>query len=432
MPDKQIDRRRFVGAVSAGAALGSTQLVAATSELPALLGGKPVRTERFPSWPVFDHANSADFQTYSKARSGTAALASASLNLKRSIPVSPGRNIVSPPQRHKRSLHRVERTRSRTRRRSHRSPYTFIATINVSGTARGGDRICERHHDRRRNAAQSRARRGGGNRARRAAGVDVLRRLQPQAAQRPEGEGGGGRWTPLSACGLEQVHVIISEPSSPWMTMAANLFTREFFEIGRSRLAPGGVFAQWLQLYGVTTDDLRSLVKTFATVFPHVTIFWTTPGQDMVLLGSVVPLEMDIGGLTSTMASPEVAQDLARINIRRVPDLLAYHLIGDDEVRAFAGDATLNTDDNALIEFRAPLTMHAFEQTGGANTRALDALAADPLARASGLPADSPAKRHCTETWVRRSRARRWGPAPPARFAARRKFTRPKRVDDSC
>jgi spermidine synthase len=186
--------------------------------------------------------------------------------------------------------------------------------------------------------------------------------------------------------------VIISEPSSPWMTMAANLFTREFFEIGRRRLAPEGVFAQWIQIYGVTTDDLRSLVKTFATVFPHVTILWTTPGQDMVLLGSAVPLQMDIGRLETMMASPEVAQDLARVNIRSVPDLLTYHIVGDAEVHAFVGDAKLNTDDNALIEFRAPLTMHAWERTGAANRSALEALAVDPLALGSNVPVDSAAR----------------------------------------
>jgi spermidine synthase len=205
--------------------------------------------------------------------------------------------------------------------------------------------------------------------------------------------------------------VIISEPSSPWMTMAANLFTREFFEIGRRRLTPEGVFAQWLQLYGVTTDDLRSLMKTFATVFPHVSIFWTTPGQDMVLLGSVAPLPIDLGRLTSTIASPDVAQDLARINIRSASDLLVYHLIGDDQVRSFAGDATLNTDDNALIEFRAPLTMHAFTQTGAANTRALEELASDPLALASGLPGDTASKaglyRNLGEAFARKKMASR-------------------------
>lgn len=178
---------------------------------------------------------------------------------------------------------------------------------------------------------------------------------------------------------------IISEPSSPWMTVAANLFTREFFEIGRSRLAPGGIFCQWIQLYGLPLDELRSLVKTFAAVFPHVTIFWGIRDQDIIVLGSETPLQIDLRSVDAVLAQPEVAGDLARIGVRRVEDLLAYYLMDDAEVRAFVGAARLNTDDNALIEFRAPLTMHSWARTRDANARLLHALVGDPLSHASGL-----------------------------------------------
>ena len=46
--------------------------------------------------------------------------------------------------------------------------------------------------------------------------------------------------------------MIISEPSNPWITGVANLFTRDFFELTASRLAPGGIFAQWFHLYGMS------------------------------------------------------------------------------------------------------------------------------------------------------------------------------------
>lgn len=39
---------------------------------------------------------------------------------------------------------------------------------------------------------------------------------------------------------------IISEPSNPWMTIAAKLLTRAFFEAGRSGMPPGDMFSQWI------------------------------------------------------------------------------------------------------------------------------------------------------------------------------------------
>lgn len=205
--------------------------------------------------------------------------------------------------------------------------------------------------------------------------------------------------------------VIISEPSSPWMTMAANLFTREYFEIGRARLAPGGVFCQWIQLYGLPLNDLRSLVRTFAVVFPSVAIFWGIPGQDLIVLGAETPVVVDLERTRIALADPDVAADAARIGVRQVEDLLAYYLMNDQVARAFAGDAPLNTDDNALIEFRAPLTMHNWAETQQSNARVLRGLGVDPLAQASGMLTD-PARQ--AESYARLAEA----------FATRRIFSR--------
>ena len=181
--------------------------------------------------------------------------------------------------------------------------------------------------------------------------------------------------------------VIVSEPSNPWMTMAANLFTREFFEAGRGRLAPGGVFSQWIQLYGMRPEDLRSLVATFAAAFPRVAMFWGIPGRDLVLLGSDAALGVDVARLEAALSRATVAADLARIDIRGVEDLLAFYLTDDAGARAFAAGAPLNTDDNGRIEFRAPLSLHA--DTRSANVAALARFAVDPLADAANLEPDA-------------------------------------------
>jgi spermidine synthase len=186
-----------------------------------------------------------------------------------------------------------------------------------------------------------------------------------------------------------QYDVIVSEPSSPWMSMAANLFTREFFDIGRRRLAPGGVFCQWIQLYGLPQEDLKSLMKTFTEVFPKTVVFWGNPGQDIIILGSETAVPVDLSRLAESLRDPDVAADLARIGVKNAEDLLAYYVTDDQGARAFVGDAPLNTDDNARIEFRAPLSMHTWSDTLKINAQALRGLAVDPLTHVSGVPDDT-------------------------------------------
>jgi spermidine synthase len=180
--------------------------------------------------------------------------------------------------------------------------------------------------------------------------------------------------------------VIISEPSNPWMTVASNLFTREFFQLGKSRLKPGGVFCGWVQLYGLPPDLLRTMVRTFSGVFPHLSVYMPIPFADLILLGSDEPLDPDLGKLEGQMAGTAIGADLASMGVRSAADLLTYHLFGEAEARSFAGRGDLNTDDNALIEFNAPLALHA--RTGMLNARALVPHFSDPLAGALGLPAD--------------------------------------------
>ena len=85
--------------------------------------------------------------------------------------------------------------------------------------------------------------------------------------------------------------VIISEPSNPWMTVASNLFTEDFFRMARTRVRPGGVFSQWIQNYYLPAEDLRSIVAAFRASFRYVMLFETYDGVDLLLMGSQEPLE---------------------------------------------------------------------------------------------------------------------------------------------
>ncbi len=185
--------------------------------------------------------------------------------------------------------------------------------------------------------------------------------------------------------------VIISEPSNPWMAGPSRLFTREFFELVRQRLNAGGVLCQWVQLYGLDSAALKTILRTYASVFPHRMVFKGSPG-DLIVLGSVEPIRLDVDRIALRLQDRSVAADMARIKVRDAADLLAFFRLDGDGVDAFAGAAAagpLNTDDNALVEFAAARTL--YRQDHRANDRELARMARTVLPHLA-LPPDPTAR----------------------------------------
>ncbi|MEZ4235504.1 MAG: hypothetical protein R3F59_04945 [Myxococcota bacterium] len=152
--------------------------------------------------------------------------------------------------------------------------------------------------------------------------------------------------------------LVVSEPSNPYLSGVANLFTQEFWALGRTRLAPGGVWAQWVQLYGMGPDELRGLVRTFAETYPYVAVYVAIEGADLVLLGADHPLVPTPEAAAGLLADPAVRDELQQVEIRFPLDLVAYHAMDRAQALAFAGNAPLVTDDNLRVEYAAPLWLH--------------------------------------------------------------------------
>jgi len=154
--------------------------------------------------------------------------------------------------------------------------------------------------------------------------------------------------------------LVISEPSNPWITGVANLFTREFFELGFSRVKPGGVWAQWLPTYGLGVSELRILMVTFADVFPHVLVYTTIDNSDLVLLGSDRPMSPTLAASKLVFENPELAAELRNVNVDDPVVLASGFLFDQDAIARMARQGVVrNTDDNMHIEYVAPLKVHA-------------------------------------------------------------------------
>lgn len=178
--------------------------------------------------------------------------------------------------------------------------------------------------------------------------------------------------------------VIVSEPSNPWLTGVSNLFTREFFELGRSRLKPRGIWSQWVQLYSMDDDDVRSLVGTFASVWPHVLVYAAAEDADLVLIGSEGPLVPTFEAAEALLAEEPVREELARITHDTPARLTAAFLMDRDTLVRMADGYVPNTDDSMRIEYRAPLHLHA--DTQGVNARMLERHAQIPVDALAGDP----------------------------------------------
>jgi spermidine synthase/Tfp pilus assembly protein PilF len=147
--------------------------------------------------------------------------------------------------------------------------------------------------------------------------------------------------------------VITADPLHPWTLGATYLYTREYYDMARTRLNPGGVMCQWLPLYELSLENVRSVIASFAGSFEHTTV-WVA-SLDALLIGSDAPLQLDLDRLAARLRQPRVARQLARIGLDDAPSLLAEYVMDDRTVDSFSQGAIVNTDDNLYLEFSAPL-----------------------------------------------------------------------------
>jgi spermidine synthase len=168
--------------------------------------------------------------------------------------------------------------------------------------------------------------------------------------------------------------MIVSEPSHPWVPGVANLFTHEFFELGRARLNDEGIFVQWVQIYQLSTESLQSVLATYSSVFPHVLVFRVgglNKGKDLLLVGSNRPLGLD--RLTERMADPRMLAEMARVELKDEAAVREWFVCDETKLGPAVAGAKINTDDNMHIEMTVP--REAFRPLMQTNAEWVQALA---------------------------------------------------------
>jgi predicted membrane-bound spermidine synthase len=155
------------------------------------------------------------------------------------------------------------------------------------------------------------------------------------------------------ALSTEPYDLIVSVPSNPWVSGVSGLFSRDFFEMAKGKLAPGGRLVQWIHTYESSVSLVKLVVRTLRGSFAHGTT-WVGP-DDLVMVASQEPQDFDLATLTARMARPQVRADLARIHLQLPTTLLGRQVHADEAQKRFGGEGPVNTDDHNMLEYGSPI-----------------------------------------------------------------------------
>ena len=157
----------------------------------------------------------------------------------------------------------------------------------------------------------------------------------------------------------EKFDIITSDPIHPWVKGAATLYTKEYFELVKRHLNPGGLVTQWVPLYESNLEVVKSEIATFFEVFPNGTI-WANlnngEGYDLVLLGQMEPLTIDLDQLATRIERQDYArvyESLRQVGFNGPVDLIGTYGGQAADLAAWMKDAAINRDRNLRLQYMA-------------------------------------------------------------------------------
>ncbi len=151
--------------------------------------------------------------------------------------------------------------------------------------------------------------------------------------------------------------VIISEPSNIWLAGIANLFSQDFYQICKKHLTANGYICQWSHIYYMSPQDVKTVVNTFRSVFPHVTVWFSTIG-DILMIGSLNELVIDYLQLAKNYNIQGVNRDMQGLDIREPLAILSSYLLDEGAVAKFTSGAKINSDNYPILEFSVPKSLY--------------------------------------------------------------------------
>ena len=165
----------------------------------------------------------------------------------------------------------------------------------------------------------------------------------------------------------ERFDAVTSDPLDPWVKGAATLYTKEFFDVVKQHLNPGGVVTLFVQLYESNTEAVKSEIGTFFEAFPNGVIWGNTnngQGYDLVVMGQVEPTKIDLDAMQAKLESPQygqVMQSLHEIGFNSAIDLFSTYAGNKSDLTAWLKDVQINHDRNLRLQYLAGMGLNLYQ-----------------------------------------------------------------------
>ena len=157
----------------------------------------------------------------------------------------------------------------------------------------------------------------------------------------------------------EKFDVITTDPIHPWVKGTSGLYSKEYFELVRGHLNPGGVAAQWLPLYESDEDTVKTQLATFFEVFPQGTV-WSNylngDGYDLVLMAHLDAAPINVDDVQKKLDSKEYAgvlASLADVQFASATDLFGTYAGRASDLAAMLLGTPINRDLNMRLQYIA-------------------------------------------------------------------------------
>lgn len=154
----------------------------------------------------------------------------------------------------------------------------------------------------------------------------------------------------------EKFDVIMNDSTYPGTTGSSALYTYDHFKACREHLKSGGLLSCWVPL-DLRLEDFQIIVRSFQAAMPHSSLWMVNNclNKHAILLGTLQPTRLDFQRIGQFLARSDIAADLRLINVHCVYDFLDWFVVGEEGLKALAGDGPLHRDDTPDLEFGASI-----------------------------------------------------------------------------